>query len=67
MDKLKLTGRNLGQVFNSRLGRACMCCAIAYVTKQSYLNLKTWPKQLLDYLLFDFVLPGFCQQVAAWV
>ncbi len=33
MDKLQLKGRNLGRVFNSRLGHACICCAIAYITK----------------------------------
>ncbi len=47
MDKLKLTGQNLGRVFNSKLGRACKCSAIAYITKQPNLKMKTRPKQLL--------------------
>jgi hypothetical protein len=58
MDKFKLTGQNLGRVFNSRLGRACMFRAIAYITKQPNLKLKTWPKQLLGSLLLAFELPG---------
>jgi len=29
MDKLQLTGRNLGRVFNSRLGCAWICRSIA--------------------------------------
>jgi hypothetical protein len=50
MDKLKLTGPNLGRVFNSRLGRACICRAIARITKQSNVKLRTRPKQLLGSL-----------------
>jgi hypothetical protein len=33
MDKLKLTGQNMGRVFKTRLGCACICRAIAYLTK----------------------------------
>jgi hypothetical protein len=54
MDKLKLTGQNLGQVFHSRLGHAGIGHAIVHITKQPNLKLKTQPKQLLSYL------PGFC-------
>jgi len=50
MDKLKLTGWNLGRVFNSRLGCAWMCHSIAYITKQSNVKLKTSPKQFLGSL-----------------
>jgi hypothetical protein len=57
MDKLKLTGQNLGQVFNSRLGRACICHAIACMTKRPNLKLKTQPKQLLGSLPLAFTLP----------
>ncbi len=53
MDKLKLTG----QIFNSRLRRACICHAIAWITKWPNLKLKTRPKQLLGSLLLAFVLP----------
>jgi len=53
MYKLKLTGR---QVFNSRLGQAGICRAIACITKWPNLKLKTWPKQLLGYLQLAFVL-----------
>jgi hypothetical protein len=51
MDKLKLIGRNLGRVFDSRLGHACKGHAIEHVTKQPNLKLKTRPKQLLGSLV----------------
>ncbi len=57
IDKLQLKGQNLGRVFNSRLGRACICCAIAYITKRPNLKLKTRPEQLLVSHLLAFVLP----------
>jgi hypothetical protein len=58
MDKLKLTGRNLGQAFNSRLSRACIVHAIVHLRKQPNLKLKTWPKQLLGSLPLPFALPS---------
>ncbi len=63
MDKLKLTGPNMGRVVNSRLGCACASCAIANITKWPSLKLKTWPKQLLGFLPLAFALPGlsFCK------
>ncbi len=57
MDKLKLTGLNLGRVFNSRLGSACIGRAIVHITKQPNLKLKTRPKQLLDSLPLAFAHP----------
>ncbi len=58
IDKFQLTGRNLGQVFNSRSGcvYACIhsCC---YWAKLLNLKLKTRPKQLLGYLPLVFALP----------
>ncbi len=57
MDKLKLTGRNLGRVSNYRLGHACIDHAIVHITKQPSLKLKTRPKQLLGSLLLAFALP----------
>jgi hypothetical protein len=44
MDKLKLTGQNLGPVFNFR----CMCHTIALLHKRPSLKLKTRPNQLLS-------------------
>ncbi len=38
--KLKLVGRNLGRVFNSRCGRTCLCCAITFVTKTAELKVE---------------------------
>ncbi len=58
MDKLKLTGLNLGRVFHSRLGRACIGHEIVHLTKQPNLKLKTWPKQLLGSLPLAFMLPA---------
>ncbi len=58
IDKLNLTGQNLGQVFNFRQGCTFVCYAITLITKQSCLKLKTWPKQLLGSLLLAFALPG---------
>jgi hypothetical protein len=50
MDKLQLKGRNLGQVFNSRSGRAHAVQLHFSETKQPNLKLKTRPKQLLGSL-----------------
>ncbi len=33
MSKLKLTGQNLGRVFNSRCGQSCLWRTIAFITK----------------------------------
>ncbi len=56
MDKLKLTRRNLGRVFNSRLERACIDRTFAYVTNWPNLKWKIQPKELLCYLQLAFVL-----------
>jgi hypothetical protein len=50
MDKLELTGQNLGRVFNSRRGRTCVCHAIAVSIKQPSLKLKTGSKLLFGSL-----------------
>ncbi len=55
--QLELTGQNLGRVLNSRLGRACICRAIAYMTKRPNLKLKTRRKQLLGFLPLAFAHP----------
>ncbi len=58
MDKLHLTGQNLGRVFNFRNGRVhavhVLCCGV----KLPNLKLKTWPKQLLGSLPLDIALPA---------
>ncbi len=54
MDKLQLTGRNLGQVFYCRLGRTCIGHAFVQITKQPNLKLKTQAKQLLGFLPLAF-------------
>ncbi len=44
MDKLKLTGQNLGRVFNSKRGHACQHQAITLVTKTVQLEAKKLAK-----------------------
>ncbi len=59
MDKLKLTGRNLGQVLYCRLARTWIGHAIVNITKQPNLKLKTQTKQLLGSLPLAFTLPSW--------
>jgi len=54
---------NLGRVFNSRLRRACIWLAIAWITKRPNLKLKTQPEQLIGSLPIAFMLPGTLQQL----
>jgi hypothetical protein len=57
MDKLQLTGQNLGRVFNFRFGHLHaehFCC---YQVKLPNLKLKTQAKQLLCSLLLVIALP----------
>jgi hypothetical protein len=54
MDKLQLTGRNQGRVFNSRSGCMCALHLCGYKTKWPNLKLKNWPKQLLGSLPLAF-------------
>jgi hypothetical protein len=57
MDKLQVTGQNLGRVFNSRSG--CMCARLlrCHETKLPDLKLKTRSKIILDYLLINIAHP----------
>jgi hypothetical protein len=57
MDKLKLTGLDLGHVFNYRCGHAFAQISTRTLSKQPYLNLKTVPKPVLGSLPLAFVLP----------
>jgi hypothetical protein len=57
MDKLKLTGQNLGQVFNFRCVHACVPGASFTSPKLSSLKLKTRAKQVLGSLQLAFALP----------
>jgi hypothetical protein len=56
MDKLKLTGLNLGPVFNYRCVRASTEISTCTSSKQPNLKLKTKPKPVLVYLTLAFVL-----------
>jgi hypothetical protein len=58
MDKLQITGQSLGQVFNFSIGHLYVVHLWCYKVKLPNLKLKTWPKQLLGYLLLDIALPG---------
>jgi len=58
MDKLQLTGRNLGQVFKFRSGHLHAMHLWCYQVKQPNLKLKPHPKQLLGSLPLDIALPA---------
>ncbi len=60
MDKLKLSGQNLGRVFNSRHGRTFATRTYFTVAKLPNLKWKTWPKQLLGLLPL-----ALCSQIGA--
>ncbi len=53
LDKLQLTGQNLGQVFNSRSDRVYDIHSCWHWAKLPNLKLKTRPKQLSGSLLLD--------------
>jgi hypothetical protein len=57
MDKLQLTGRNLGRVFNFRRGHLHGALVWCYRVKLTSFKLKTRPKQLIGSLPLDIVLP----------
>jgi hypothetical protein len=58
MDKLRLTGQNLGRVFNIRSGHLHAAAFLVSSVKLPNLQLKTRPKQLLGYLPLNIVLPA---------
>jgi hypothetical protein len=57
MDKLHLTGQNLGQVLNFRSGHLHVALLWCYRVKLPDLKLKTQPKQLLGSIPLDTTLP----------
>jgi hypothetical protein len=57
MDKLQLTGQNLGGVFNFRFGHLHAEHFWCYQVNLPNFKLKTRPKQLLGSLLLVIVLP----------
>jgi hypothetical protein len=57
MDKLYLTGQNLGRVYKFRRGCVYVVYSFFIWAKQPNLKLKTRPKQLLGYLPLDIALP----------
>jgi hypothetical protein len=58
VDKLQLTGQNMGQVFNSK--NSCMfdMHLLSYEAKRPYFKLKTQPPELLGQLPLAFGLTG---------
>ncbi len=58
MDKLQLTGQNLGRVFNFRSGHLHAATFLVLSVKLPNLQLKTRPKQLLGYLPLVIALPA---------
>ncbi len=76
MDKLQLTGQNLGRVFNSRSGPMCAMHLCCYEAKWCSLKLKTRAKQLLvpfplafghGQTLANTTTPGPSFQLQMWV
>jgi hypothetical protein len=63
MDKLRLTGQNLGPVFNFRSGHLHAATFLVLSVKLPNLQLKTQPKQLLGSLLLVIVLPSQFKKV----
>jgi len=59
MDKLKLTGRNLGRVFKFRWGCLNAIQLYYFKTELPDIKLKTRPNQLLGSLPLDIALPGW--------
>jgi hypothetical protein len=57
MDKLQLTGQNLGQVFNPKSSHWHAAYLWCYQIKLPNLKFKTWPMQLLGSLMLDIALP----------
>jgi len=58
MDKLQLTGQNLGRIFNFRSGYLHAATFLVSSVKLPNLQLKTRPKQHLGYLPLVIMLPG---------
>jgi hypothetical protein len=64
MDKLQLTGQNLGRVLNCRSGHLHAATFLVLSVKLPNLQLKTRPKQLLGSLPLVIVLPESADAVA---
>jgi hypothetical protein len=58
MDKLQLTGQNLGRVFNFRFGHLHAEHFWCNQVKLPFLKLKTRPKHFLGYLRLVIALPN---------
>ncbi len=70
MDKLQLTGRNLGRVFNFRSGHLHAVHLWCYTLKLPNLKLNTQPKQFLGSLLLDIALhdtSAFISEVKSFI
>jgi hypothetical protein len=66
MDKLQLTGRNQGRVFNSRA--VCAMQLSCFETKLPNLMLRTQPQQHLGSLPLDIALPGYAYpNIMGWL
>ncbi len=63
MDKLQLTGQNLGRVFNFRYGHLQAEHFWCYQVKLPNLNLKTRPKQLLGFLPLVIAHPAIHHEI----
>jgi hypothetical protein len=67
MDKLQLTGQNLGRVFDFRSGRLHAATYLVLSVKLPNLQLKTQPTQLLGSLPLVIVLPNCAKVLSCWL
>jgi len=58
LDKLKLTGRNLGRVFNFKCGHVHLYFAMTLRTKTAQLKVDNLTKTAFRFLPLTFVLPA---------
>ncbi len=65
MEKIQLTGQNLGQVFNSRSDPTCAMHFHPYEAKRTNLKLKTQRNELLGYLSLGIMLTDYIMTVIA--
>jgi hypothetical protein len=63
MDKFKLTGQNLGWGFNSRLGRACICCANCTHEKTAKLKVENLAQTTFRLSPISFRAPQPCLHI----
>jgi hypothetical protein len=62
-DKQKVTGQNLGWVFNSRCGCACLCHAITLIAKTALLEVENSVQTTFRLSPVSFYAPRFSKML----